>query len=295
MNVSYVTTGNDNIASFRYRILSPAQNLGKHLIIPNVSSLARKESEVVVFSKHWTYNDWSYAKFCKLRGQKVIFDVCDDHFEGKMSDHYRRMSDVADTITCNSYEMAEIIRDKMDRDAVVIPDPVLSPQLSYDPSIPTSLCWYGQSMNIHGLYDVYTEDCTYPLEIVLPSNVQPPAYFQAPQIRWTPWHKDIIPSLAERNTVAVLPYRQGKAAKSANRVLEALQCGMIVLTDPIPSVQELPKAGIAYLDRPINEVMEAVQGWDWEPEIEKAQKHIAENYSPEVIADKWARVFGSLA
>jgi len=41
--------------------------------------------------------------------------------------------------------------------------------------------------------------------------------------------------------------------------------------------------------------MEAVQGWDWEPEIEKAQKHIAENYSPEVIADKWARVFGSLA
>jgi hypothetical protein len=70
---------------------------------------------------------------------------------------------------------------------------------------------------------------------------------------------------------------------------------MIVLTDPIPSVQELPKAGIAYLDRPINEIMEAVQGWDWEPEIEKAQKHIAENYSPEVIADKWARVFGSLA
>ena len=135
----------------------------------------------------------------------------------------------------------------------------------------------------------------YPLEIVLPSNVQPPAYFQAPQIRWTPWHKDIIPSLAERNTVAVLPYRQGKAAKSANRALEALQCGMIVLTDPIPSVQELPKAGIAYLDRPINEIMEAVQGWDWEPEIEKAQKHIAENYSPEVIADKWARVFGSLA
>ncbi len=294
MNVSYVTTGNDNIASFRYRILSPAQNLGKHLIILSVSSLARKESEVVVFSKHWTYNDWSYANFCKLRGQKVIFDVCDDHFEGKMSDHYRRMSDVADTITCNSYEMAEVIKEKVDRDAIVIPDPVLSPQLSYDPDMPTSLCWYGQSMNIHGLYDVYTEDCTYPLEIVLPSNVQPPAYFQAPQIRWTPWHKNIIPDLAERNTVAVLPYRQGKAAKSANRVLEALQCGMVVLTDPIPSVQELPKAGIAYLDRPINEVMEAVQGWNWGLEIEKAQKHIAENYSPEVIADKWARVFGSL-
>lgn len=294
INVSYVTTGNDNIASFRYRILSPAQNLGRHLIVPSIGSLAKKESDIVIFSKHWTYNDWSYAKFCKLRKQKVIFDVCDDHFEGKFSDHYRRMLDVADTITCNSYEMAEVIKEKVDRDVVIIPDPVLSPQLPYNPNTAVGLCWYGQSMNIHGLYDVYTPDCTYPLEIVIPGNVQPPAHFQAPWIEWTPWQKDIIPLLAERNTVAVLPYRQGKVAKSANRVLEALQCGMVVLTDPIPSVQELPKAGIMYLDQPINEIMAIVQERDWESEIEKAQKHIAENYSPEVIADKWAQVFGSL-
>lgn len=294
MNVSYVTTSNENVASFRYRVLAPAQGLGSHLVIPTVGRVADKKSEVVVFSKHWVYNDWSYANFCKLRGQKVIFDICDDHLDGKFSDHYRRMLDVAHAVTCNSNEMARIIKEKTGKDAVVIEDPVLSPRMTYDPELPTSLCWYGQAMNIHGLYDVYTPDCTYPLEIVLPGNVQPPAHFQAPWIRWTPWHKDVISSLAERNTVAVLPYRQGKEAKSANRVLEALQCGMVVLTDLIPSVQELPKTGIVYLDRPINEVMESVRGWKWELELQKAQDHIEENYSPEVITSKWVQVFRSL-
>lgn len=295
INVSYVTTGNEGIASFRYRVLAPAQEMSKHLIIPKVSRLADKDAAIVIFSKHWTYNDWSYANFCKKRGQKVIFDVCDDHTEGKLSDHYHRMLDVAHTITCNSKEMARIIKEKTGKVAVVIEDPVLSPRMAYDPDLPTSLCWYGQAMNIQGLYDVYTPDCTYPLEIALPGNVQPPAHFQAPWIRWTPWHKDIIPSLAERNTVAVLPYRQGKEAKSANRVLEALQCGMVVLTDPIPSVQELPKAGIAYLDRPINEIMVEIRGWNWELEIQKAQAYIEKHYSPEAIAEKWVQVFKEIA
>lgn len=295
MNISYVTSGNENIASFRYRILSPAQNLGNHLIIPSIGTLAQKESEIVIFSKHWTYNDWSYANFCKKRGQKVIFDVCDDHTEGKLSDHYRRMLDVAHTITCNSNEMARIIKEKTGKDAVVIQDPVLSPRMTYDPDLPTSLCWYGQSMNIHGLYDVYTEDCTLPLEVVVPGNIQPPAHFQAPWIRWSPWHKDIIPSLAERNTIALLPYRQGKVAKSANRVLEALQCGMIVLTDPIPSVQELPKEGIVYLDRPINEIMESIHDLSWGIQVQKAQDYIEKHYSPEAITKKWVQVFKEIA
>jgi hypothetical protein len=69
---------------------------------------------------------------------------------------------------------------------------------------------------------------------------------------------------------------------------------MVVLTDPIPSVQELPKTGIAYLDRPINEIMESVRGWNWELELQKAQDYIEENYSPEVITSKWVQVFRSL-
>lgn len=291
ISVSYVTTGNENIASFRYRILAPAQEFGKYLVIPKVSRLADKDSRIVVFSKHWTYNDWSYANFCKKRGQKIIFDVCDDHTEGKLSDHYKRMLDIADAITCNSAEMARILFEKTNKQAEVIVDPVLSAPMSYDPEMPTSLCWYGQSMNIHGLYDVYAQDCTTPLEIVIPGNVQPPAHFQAPWIHWTPWHKDIIPELAMRNTAALLPYRQGKAAKSANRVLEALQCGMVVLTDPIPSVEVLPKAGIVYLDRPLNALIQEVKGKDWSEDIAKAQKHIEEFYSPEAIAKKWIQVF----
>jgi hypothetical protein len=295
INVSYVTTGNDNIASFRYRILAPAQNLGNHLIFPNIGNQATKEARIVIFSKHWTYNDWSYAKFCKLRGQKVIFDVCDDHFEDSMSDHYRRMSDVADTITCNSHEMAKIIKEKVGKNAVVIADPVLSPRMQYDPTKKISLVWYGQSMNIQGLYDVYTKDCTTPLEVVLPCSINPPEHFNNDWVSSSNWNKDIIPQVAERHNVALLPYRQGKDAKSANRVLEALQCGMLVLTDPIPSVLELPKAGIRYLNAPLNEIIEALSNWNYEVELKEAQDFIDNNYTPEVITEKWVQVFQELA
>jgi hypothetical protein len=295
INVSYVTSGNENIASFRYRVLAPAKGLAKHFIKPSIGRLASKESGVVVFSKHWTYNDWSYAKFCKLRGQKVIFDVCDDHFEGKLSDHYRRMVDVADAITCNSTAMAVTIAKKTGRGSEVIADPVLSPRMEPRFKEQVNLTWYGQSMNIHGLFDVYTKDCLYPLEVAVPGNIQPPEYFQAPWITWVPWHKDVIPEVADRNNIALLPYRQGKDAKSANRVLEALQCGMMVLTDPIPAVVELGNNGIRYLDKPLNEVIESIKDSDWTHEILEAQKMIDETYSQEVIADKWAQVFRSLA
>lgn len=295
INVSYVTSGNENIASFRYRVLAPAKGLVQHFIKPSIGRLATKESNVVVFSKHWTYNDWSYAKFCKLRGQKVIFDVCDDHFDGKLSDHYRRMVDVADGITCNSKTMSAIIHEKTGRDSEVIVDPVLSPRIEPNFQPQPNLLWYGQAMNIQGLYDVYTKDCLYPLEVVVPGNLNPPEHFQAPWITWVPWHKDVIPEAATRNNIAILPYRQGKDAKSANRVLEALQCGMMVLTDPIPAVVELGKNGIRYLDKPLNEVIDSIKGSDCTFEILESQKIIDATYSQEVIAAKWAHVFRSLA
>lgn len=295
INVSYVTTGNDTIASFRYRIAAPAQELQKHLILSSISNKASKDSNIVVFSKHWTENDWSYAKFCKLRGQSVVFDVCDDHLVGKLRDHYRRMINVADVVTCNSEEMLDSIYEKTGKLAIVIEDPVLSPRMAYDPTKPISLVWYGQSMNVQGLYEVYTEDCTTPLEVVLPSNINPPEYFNVEWVSSSNWNKNAISQVAERNSVAILPYRQGKDAKSANRVLEALQCGMLVITDPIPSVKSLGKYGISYFDKPINEILDEIKAKDWTGEMEKAQENIDKHYSVEVIAKKWAQVFEGIA
>ena len=293
--VSFVTGGNEAIASFRYRVLAPTQFLNQHMIQTTVSNQASPEAGIVVFSKHWTYNDWSYAWFCKQRGQKVIFDVCDDHFDDKMGEHYHRMCDVADTIVCNSNVMQERIQEAVHKDSVVIEDPVISRQQEYNKDKNFCALWYGQVMNIDGLYQVYTGN--YPLEVAMPGNIQLPEHLQTDMVRLSQWHPGIVGEASQRNSMAILPYRQGKNAKSANRVLEALWCGLPVITDPIPAVQDLGKAGIRYLgtDCSNEEIMQYMSSIDFTEEMQEAQQMIQDKYSPEAIASKWADVIRSFA
>lgn len=294
--VSFVTNGNEGIASFRYRVLAPAQFLNQHFISPTVDSQANPESFAVIFSKHWTYNDWSYARFCKMRGQKVFFDICDDHLEGNLSDHYLRMIDVADVIICNSKVMQERIKEVTGKDSIVIEDPVISIRQDYNKDKPFFALWYGQAMNIQGLYDVYTGE--YPLEVAVPSHkIEPPEKFNKGTVRWVQWHPGIVGEAAQRTSVAILPYRQGKNAKSANRVLEALWCGLPVVTDPIPAVEELGKDGIRYFGQDIapESIVEYIQSVDFTEEMQNAQRMIQAKYSPEVIAQKWANALKGIA
>lgn len=294
--VSFVTAGNENVASFRYRVLAPAQFLNQHLLNPVVDTQANPEAFAVIFSKHWTFNDWSYARFCKARGQKVIFDVCDDHLEDDLAAHYMRMIDVADRIVCNSEMMSERITQVTGRFATVIDDPVISVRQDYRTDKPACALWYGQVMNIQGLYDVYTGE--YPLEVAVPHpQIQPPEQFQKGAVRWTQWHPAIVGEASMRNSMALLPYRQGKNAKSANRVLEALWCGLPVMTDPIPAVKELGKDGIRYLGEDCDNasILDYMQGIDFMEEMQRAQKMIQAKYSPEAIASKWAAVLKETA
>lgn len=289
MNLSYVTTGHEGIASFRYRIQEPAMHLHKHGVFPTISNKAHEDAKVVLFSKHWTSNDVSYARFCKLRGQRVIYDICDDHFD-TMPEHYNAMCSIADTITVNSEAMATRVKEATGRDAVVIPDPVLSPRGDYKQGEPR-LLWYGQKMNIQGLYDVYPKDVQLPMEVIVPSRLEPPEHFNRPWLTWTQWHKDIIEEAAQRATIAVLPYRQGKDAKSANRVLEALWSGLCVCTDPIPSVQEIKTDCIFDLSK--GSLQEGVQFFtsrSFAEEMGLIQKWIEWKFSPDAVTKQWAKV-----
>ena len=289
--VSFVTNGNENVASFRYRALAPAQFLNQHMIIPTVDSQAHPDASAVIFSKHWTYNDWSYARFCKGRGQKVFFDICDDHLSDNYSAHYSRMMAVADVLICNSLVMQERIKEVTGRDSVVIEDPVISVRQDYIKEKPFFGLWFGQVMNIQGLYDVYNGK--YPLEVAVPHHqIDPPKQFQEGNVRWSQWNPAIVGEASQRTSMALLPYRQGKEAKSANRVLEALWCGLPVMTDPIPSVVDLGKNGIRYIDSDCSpdEIKEYMESIDFTEEMKLAHKLIQDKYSPEAIAKKWANL-----
>jgi hypothetical protein len=284
-----------NVASYRYRIDSPATFLPGEMIFPKVSNKADARSSVCIFSKHWAYSDQNYAKFCKLRGQKIIFDICDDHFSDKYGFHYKAMCEIADLIVCNSFEMQRVI-EGFGFDATVISDPVTVPQQPYEKK-PARMVWYGGIKNIDGLFEVYTPDISIPLEIIVPGNIDPPEHLKAPQVSWTRWHKKVIENTAKRNSIALLPYRLPSQAKSANRVLEALWSGMVVFTDKLPAVEDLNGSGILYLDdgATLQELVEAYEGQDWTEEIQTAQDEINEKYSGPAIAEKWAEAIRSIA
>lgn len=297
MKAAFVTTSHEGIASFRYRVASPARELAKRDIAVTVGNAADEDADVVLFSKHWTFNDWSYAKFCRARGQKVVFDICDDHFRSsKYADHYLRMVQVAHVLTVNSAMMREVVRSSTGRDSVVIGDPVLSPRMEYSKDKPLSLLWYGQPANLQGLFDVYTPELKFPIEVVVPAPLEPPEHFKGPQVRWTEWFPEVIERVAPRNSIAVLPYRQGKDAKSANRVLEAIQCGLPVITDSIPAVAPLLSPVVLNLaDYDGLEAAVAALQTDLTEEMQKMQDYVQTWYSEETIANKWETLLRGLA
>ena len=293
MKISYVTTGNESIASFRYRTLSPAIELRNFGYQTHIENKARPDADIVVFSKHWQYNDWSYAYFCSLRGQKVVFDVCDDHFDTKHAEHYKRMCDVATAVTCNSNVMAEVIQKHTGRVSAVVKDPVLSTRRLYQKGEP-NLLWYGQMANIKSLFDVYTEYEKTPIEVVVPGPFDVPQYMREEQVTWTKWFPNVIDSAAQRNTIALLPYRKDRLSKSANRVLEALNSGLYVLTDPLPAVEELDCGGIWYLDAGFQKGLNYYRDNDLTGDMASAQRMIDLYYTPKAIAEDWKKVFEAI-
>ena len=296
MKISYVTTSTDNIASYRYRVLAPAQYLRNNSCSVSIDRLADKKASIVLFGKHWNSNDWSYAEMCRQRGQKIVFDICDDHFNHKRyGAHYRRMLDVAHVITVNSEAMAHIVEQFTNKITYVIPDPVLTEQVPYDPSKPLSLMWYGQRMNLQGLLDAYPVGCTVPLEIFTLHPFDLPEHMRHSGIKLSQWHENCIQEGAARNSAALLPYRQEKVAKSANRVLEALNCGIPVLTDRIPSVANLGFQGVLDLKAGTQACLESLKVLDLSEDIRQAQKMINLAYSRDAIGQKWEELFLSIA
>ena len=288
MRISYVTSSHNGIASFRYRVESIGKELSERGHHVTVSPKADKEADAVIFSKHWTFNDASYMEFCKLRGQKAIFDICDDHFrKAPLGDHYRRMAKSADIVTVNSVEMQKRVQEEAWVPSIVIPDPVLGTRRMYDESKQLLLGWFGQSMNIPGLYEAYPAGAQIPLLIAIPGRLEPPEYFNRPWIQWLQWHPEVIAEMAEVCSGFILPYRQLKPAKSANRVLEAIWAGCPVLTDPLPAVQEIP-SGWRALDPALKVVRELEA--DWTEEMMAAQDWIQKHYSVKAITDQWEAV-----
>lgn len=263
MKVTFADFGSD-IASSRLRAKIPQQELEKLGV--------KKGRDVLIYGKHFI-EDVQLEVFDRL-----IFDVCDDHFSRDgLGDYYHRHVAMADLVTCNSEFMKERIKEATGRDAVVIPEPYESEE--QEPEIGPFLYWFGHKSNIFDLKRIAPQ-LKYPLMIL--SNME----------GYPEWSKKAHKEAISVPCIVVIPTGKSQA-KSENRMVESIRCGRYVCAEHLPSYEPFDQFF------PLGDIPEHIERALENPEysvnrIREAQAYIREKYSPRTIGQKWLEVINSL-
>jgi hypothetical protein len=253
MNVNFLAWG-PMAASSRYRSIIPEQQLRNLGVTPG--------NDWLVIGKHgWTAMHTDPFK-------RICYDVCDDHFNDEHREYYRAMCDKADLVTCNSLEMARVIKKKTGRDATVIPDPYEQPEKA--PRVHDSLLWFGHQSNLKDL-----EPWLGLPKLRIVSNGKEP---------WvTPWSPEVMDRAFDNAGLVIIP--TGKSmAKSGNRAIESIRRGLFVVAGYLPAYADLGMYcgdigdGVDWALSHRGEVLDR---------IKRAQAYVAHEYSPERIGRMW--------
>lgn len=247
----------DHLASARYRQIIPMRELG-------AMDVEIGSGDILIASKH------GYAPEVLPPHRKLVFDVCDDHFDGAWGVHYRLMIDRADAVTCNSDAMRFRIYQATGRVATVIVDPYEFEEVA--PSWGEGLLWFGHRSNLPDLERVRPEICHLPLTIVCDGQGGTLAY-----------SKETLLNELAKCAVVILP--TGKSpCKSANRMIEAIRRGKFVAATPLPAYEAFP-AFVGELRERIDFAFEN-RGWALKC-VADAQERIRRDYKPSVVACDW--------
>lgn len=258
MNVTFAYFG-DEVASSRLRASIPQEELAKIGI--NIGK------DVLIYGKHWVEERLLHPF------KKLIYDVCDNHFDNEHGDYYRKHIKMADQVTCNSEVMRDIIKAKTGRDAFVIREPYESPE--HPAGIAPRLFWYGHKSNAKDLERLVPE-LKHPLLAMsnYPGHVE--------------WSLDAFQKVMAEDCIVIIPTGRSMA-KSENRMVEAIRCGKYVCAEHLPAYEpftsffELGNIP-AEIDRALANPLAAMA------KIKDAQEFIRDRYSPQTIAEQWLEV-----
>ena len=240
------------IASARLRSLIPSKELADRVTIGN---------DVIIGAKH----GWDSRVVRKL-AKRFIMDVCDDHFEGLLSDHYKTACEIADEVTCNSKAMQLVIKAYTGRDAIVIDDPYEDEELK--PTLGEGLCWFGHKSNLPDLARI-KDKIRYPVWAVSNHN----------------YHE--IDAALKYCRAVIIPTGE-KQAKSANRAIRAIRYGKYPVCGYLEAYEELGLCGTEFFTN-----IEWAMNNDPTNEVLSLQRAIRERFCPTKIANDWFKVISA--
>ncbi len=259
-----LTKKNDKLyskqASIRYRVIIPAaelkaQNYQTKIVTvdknTNIQSVvpSLKKTDIIIFSKSFTSLNESLAMTAKAMGIKVIFDICDNHFEHPQGGpHYHTMVNLADQIVVNTKQMTEIVEIKTNRKSVIITDPYEGQRKTPDLSIKDNrlkLLWFGHAANFDSLQAMIPQLLPFsqqvPLELhIITSADQGVAaacttfnqqHGQQFNLRFSEWSLHSVYQGLKQADIVVIPslMNHTKIVKSPNRLVESLWAGRFVV------------------------------------------------------------------
>lgn len=275
MNINFVTVLGDEIASKRLRINILAQALQDMGHVPIISNAPLKDADIVVFSKHKRADESEMAIACKGK-TKIVFDLCDDHFQGSKAGHYLRMCSLADVVTVSTPQLAERVYWYTGMHPKIIHDPYENGiKAAKAPSQKKRVLWHGHGTNLNALKPLPEE---YSLRVLCnkPSEIGD----------YRPWSMEELEEGLEWCDVVIIPQTDDKKnlVKTHNKATTSLRAGRYVVASPWPE---------AYSVYPIwrGDIEEGLK-WAFEnPEnamkvVEKCQQ-ISEQFSPESMAKAW--------
>ena len=274
MNVAFVHSGNDSMASYRYRTQIPAEQLTQRGEF-NVT-INEGEADVVVFSKP-VQTDVGLAEQCKKDGTKIIVDICDDHFDHPVYGAvYRDIIKLSDTVVCPTDYFRKVIFQKTGKNAAIIPDPYemerMKPHANGD-----NVLWYGHQVNI-------PEITPYVGKI---DNLSVCTGHNNTLVGYIPWSPESQKAELAYNDIVILPNKN--ESKSSNRLINAVMAGCFVCANKTMARHEFREfmwIGDIYTGLKWSRAFQS----DLNSLISECQDYIERHYSPKLIGDLWGEV-----
>ncbi|WP_293351606.1 hypothetical protein [Phenylobacterium sp.] len=305
------------VASLRYRVLIPIRELDgiAHRVVavrPDATGDLRAQAldaDVAVFSKSFSPANQTLAREARARGLRVIFDICDNHYDDpRFGAACRAMTALADRVVCNTEAMAAAAGAYASRPPVVVEDPYEGPAgaAGYAPGATLRLLWFGHPSNLDSLQaampDLAEVSRRRPLSLTLLTQVTEPlaaecrrvsARFQGRlDMSARPWSLEAQWAELAACDVVIIPSHEDprNTVKSANRMVEALRAGRPVASQPMPAYRPFDRwtpvrptlsEGLAWLD---------AHAADAPALVTEAQRYIEGRYAPAIVAEGWRRV-----
>jgi hypothetical protein len=307
------------LASARYRVAIPSKAIkaaaGTDIRVTRVEQGVEIKKylesidagSTVIVSKSFLPQTAMLAEAARAKGAKVVVDFCDDHFDHPaLGSHFRNLAKLADVIVAATHDMAETVRSMTGRAAHVVGDPYEGPGAAprFEPAPgDLRLVWFGHPTNLDTLPPLFREfdgwleahpDQRITLTLVTQADkatrqLVAGAVHRRLTLDWLDWSPQATWQALAASDAVVIPSldKPKKLVKSANRLIEGIHAGRLVLAHPLPAY--LPYREGAWVDGSIS------AGLDWalaNPDLARAriahgQNLVEQNVSPAAIAKSW--------